>query len=102
MPDELLSAVTHALAEELNAAFGRVAHCVGQLTDEQLWWRPRPDMNAIGNLVLHLAGNVQQMIVGSVGGAPDTRDRPAEFAARGPVSSDELLGKLLTAVRKAK
>jgi hypothetical protein len=31
--------------------------------------------------VLHLCGNVQQWIGYSIGGDPDTRDRPAEFSA---------------------
>ena len=82
MTDELRDELTRALCDELAAALGRVAHCLGQLTDEQVWWRPGPDRNAIGNLVLHLAGNLNQLIGSGVGGRPDDRDRPAEFAAR--------------------
>ena len=59
-------------------------------------------MNSIGNLVLHLTGNVRQFIVSGVGGAPDHRDRPAEFAARETASGDELLGEVVLAVKQAR
>jgi hypothetical protein len=59
-------------------------------------------MNAIGNLLLHLAGNVEQMVTANLTGAPDTRDRPAEFATRESIPGDQLLGKLLTTVKRAR
>lgn len=99
---ELRSTLNHAIADELDAALGRIAHCVNQLTDEQVWWRPRADMNSIANLMLHLTGNVRQLIVSAVGGEADDRDRPAEFAARDPLSRAELLRRLTDAVTRAK
>ena len=102
MADDLLIATRHALSEELDSALSRIEHCLSQLTDEQTWWRPLPDMNAIGNLVLHLAGNVEQLIVSVVGGKPDNRNRPAEFAARGSIPKAELLARLKTSVENAR
>ena len=102
MTDELRNALDQALCDELAAALGRIAHCVGQLTDEQVWSRPTPAMNSVGNLMLHLAGNVRQLIVAGVGGESDIRDRQAEFDARGPIPADELLGKLLMVVKEAR
>jgi hypothetical protein len=99
---DLLHATTAAFREELDSALGRIAHCVGQLSDEQVWWRPRPDMNSIGNLLLHLAGNVKQMIVSGVGGEPDDRQRQAEFDARDPIPGAELLRRLSEVVDRAK
>jgi hypothetical protein len=99
---ELLAALTHAFADELDTALSRLRHCFGQLSDEQVWWRPREDMNSIGNLVLHLTGNVKQLIVSGVGGEKDERNRPAEFAARKSVSKEELLPRLAAAVDQAK
>jgi len=61
------------------------------LTDEQIWWRANDETNSIGNLVLHLCGNARQWIVCGVGGAPDARDRDAEFAQREVIGRDELL-----------
>jgi hypothetical protein len=99
---DLRSAVAVAFAEELDSALGRIRHCVDQLTDEQVWWRPREDMNSVGNLLLHLAGNLKQYLVSGVGGEPDDRDRPAEFAARGLVPKAELLGRLTSVVERGK
>ena len=64
------------------------------LTDEQIWWRANPQSNSIGNLLLHLSGNVRQWIVCGIGGAPDERDRDSEFAERHLISRDELLARL--------
>lgn len=72
----------------------KIEHCLNQLTDEQTWWRPRPEMNSIANLMLHLAGNLRQWIVSGVGGAADVRDRPGEFADRSGASKVEVFAKL--------
>ena len=68
----------------------RIETCLGKLTPEQVWARGGENENAIGNLVLHLCGNLRQWIVCGVGGLADTRDRDAEFAARGGASTAEL------------
>ncbi|HEX5111880.1 MAG TPA: DUF1572 family protein, partial [Saprospiraceae bacterium] len=36
--------------------------CLDKITNEQIWWRPNETSNSIGNLVLHLCGNVRQWI----------------------------------------
>jgi hypothetical protein len=100
--DELAAAVGREAANELTSALGRIKHCLGQLTDEQVWWRSRPPLNSIGNLILHLCGNVRQWIVAGLGGAADSRDRPAEFAERGPIPRDELLRRLEAVVNEAR
>jgi hypothetical protein len=99
--DDLAALVGRELADELGQALGRVEHCVGQLTGGQVWWKPRADLNCIGNLVVHMAGNVRQLIVSGVGGAADVRDRPAEFEAQPPLSRAELLGLVRAAVQDA-
>ncbi len=76
-------------------------HCLDQLTEEQVWWRPKEEMNSIGNLILHLMGNVRQWIVAGIGGQTDVRKRPAEFSERGPVNKAVLLLKLETVVAQA-
>lgn len=64
----------------------RIRLCLDQLSEADVWWRANPASNSIGNLVLHLAGNARQWIAAGVGGAPDIRERAAEFAAgTGPV-----------------
>jgi hypothetical protein len=100
--DELAGAVGAEAAQELTSALGRITHCLGQLSEEQVWWRSRPSLNSIGNLILHLCGNVRQWIVAGIGGAADSRNRPAEFAERGPISKAELLRRLEAVVNEAK
>jgi len=79
----------------------RIETCLAKLTPEQVWARGGENENAIGNLVLHLSGNVRQWIISGVGGKPDTRDRDAEFAARGGASVSELGARLHAAVEEA-
>lgn len=95
-------AFVEAACAELDEATSRVAHCLQQLGEELVWWRPRPEMNAIGNLVLHICGNLQQWIVSGLGGEPDRRNRPAEFAERGPMAVDVLQSQLFACVARAK
>jgi hypothetical protein len=99
--DELAAAVGATAAHELASALLRIQHCLGQLSDEQVWRRSQPGLNSIGNVILHLCGNLRQRVVAGVGGAADVRDRPAEFAERGPVAKAELLRRLEAAVAEA-
>lgn len=79
----------------------RLRACVESLTDEQVWWRPNDASNSIGNLVLHLNGNVRQWLVASFEKLPDDRDRPREFSAREQTSRTDLLQTLETTLRQA-
>jgi len=79
----------------------KIRLCLEQLSDEDLWWRPNEQSNSIGNLLLHLAGNVRQWIVSGVGGAPDTRHRQAEFDERGPLPRAEVLRRFDEALAEA-
>jgi len=79
----------------------RIARCLALLPEEQVWWRPHSTSNSIGNLVLHLCGNVRQWIISGVGGAPDRRERDLEFAEHGPVPNRLLVARLRRTVREA-
>jgi uncharacterized damage-inducible protein DinB len=72
----------------------KIERCVERLSDEQLWWRPSPESNSIGNLLLHLSGNARQWIVCGLGGEPDKRQRQTEFDEREGIPRDQLLTKL--------
>jgi hypothetical protein len=72
----------------------RLRSCVESLSDEQVWWRPNMASNSIGNLVLHLNGNVTQWLIASFYSLDDHRDRPAEFAAKDGISRSELMADL--------
>src|SRR4051812_10816902 len=79
----------------------RLRECVESLTDEQVWWRPNETSNSIGNLLLHLNGNVGQWLVASFRGVDDLRDRPAEFRERRGIPKAELLVRLGTTLTEA-
>jgi uncharacterized damage-inducible protein DinB len=85
----------------LAGAMAKIAHCLDQLSDEDLWWRPFEAHNSLENILLHLCGNLHQWITAAIGGAPDTRDRRAEFAERRSIAKAELLARLERAVAEA-
>ena len=74
----------------------KIERCLGQLDDDQIWWRANPESNSIGNLVLHLCGNARQWIVSGLGGQKDNRLRDAEFAQVEVVPVGELVALLRT------
>jgi uncharacterized damage-inducible protein DinB len=74
---------------------------VEALPAERLWWRSNDQSNSVGNLLLHLAGNVRQWIVCGVGRAPSTRNRDAEFSARSGPPAAELLATLEATLAEA-
>jgi len=61
----------------LDECWLRLRGVVETLTDEQVWWRPNEASNSIGNLLLHLNGNVHQWLVATFERLDDARDRPA-------------------------
>lgn len=87
--------------QKLEQYVSRIETCLGKLTDEQVWARGGENENAIGNLVLHLCGNMRQWIISGVGGAPDRRDRDSEFDARGGMPIGELHARLQGTVDEA-
>lgn len=78
-----------------------IERCLSQLPDADVWWRPNDASNAVGNLLLHLRGNVAQWLLNGVGGRPFERDRAHEFAARGPVAKEDLMAPLRTTLAEA-
>jgi len=79
----------------------RLKECVAALSDEQVWWRPNDASNSIGNLLLHLNGNVRQWLVASFNKEEDRRNRPAEFATKEGSTSAEVLIQLGTTLEAA-
>src|SRR4051794_23939853 len=87
--------------DKLKQLTDRIETCLSKLSDEQIWWRGASESNAVGNLILHLRGNLGQWILTGAGGAPDTRKRDDEFNATGGVSGDELQRLLRERVSEA-
>ena len=79
----------------------KIQRCLDVLPADAIWRRDDETSNSIGNLLLHLSGNVRQWIVSGVGGAPDARHRRAEFDAREGDDGSALMECLLATVRDA-
>jgi hypothetical protein len=84
----------------LGSAFQKIEHCLGQLSDADLWWRQIESQNSIQNILLHLCGNLRQWMLHGVGGQPDVRDRPGEFSDRTSRPKAELLAMLRETIAK--
>ena len=87
--------------EKLLQYESRINSCLDRLNYQQVWARNADAQNAIGNLVLHLCGNIRQWLLSGVGGAPDTRNRDSEFTAREAAQIPELKLRLHETVAEA-
>lgn len=74
----------------LREGIPRLRQCLDLLEEAEIWYRPNAHSNSVGNLVLHLCGNVRQWVIHGLGGKPDTRRRQAEFDEQGPLSAGQL------------
>jgi uncharacterized damage-inducible protein DinB len=79
----------------------KIERCLERLTNAQVWWRANEQSNSVGNLLLHLEGNVRQWIVCGIGGAPDQRVRDREFAERDTLPREQLLSALRATLEEA-
>lgn len=101
MKEPLADLFVSASVRRLRQFLDRVSVCVERMDDRQIWARSGNGANSVGNLLLHLSGNIRQWIVSGVGGAPDTRVRDEEFSAEGGIAGEELLRRLRQTVEEA-
>lgn len=73
-----------------------------QLTEEEIWKRPNPSLNSMGNLILHLCGNITQYVISSLGETEDNRKREIEFSTNSGFTKADLLQKLTETTEAAK
>jgi len=97
----LANSFTHEATHLLNQSIVKIEHCLSQLSEAQVWWRPDETANSIGNLILHLAGNLRQWTVCGIKQKPDERDRELEFSKRDGLSKSELLQKVKATIAEA-
>ena len=69
------------------------------LTEKEIWYRPNTNSNSVGNITLHLCGNIRQWIIAGLGGHQDVRERQKEFDEQGPIPLEKLL-ELLIVLKK--
>ena len=85
-------------ARHLEEYLAKIGFVMQRLPAERLWWRPAPETNSAGNLLLHLCGNLTFWLLAGVGGEPFARDRAGEFAATGGADAAERMGRLSSVV----
>lgn len=86
--DQFIESAIDILQEK---SYPRIVKCLGELTDDEIWRRPNENLASVGNLILHLCGNMRQWIISGIGGAPDKRERWKEFDEKGPIPRAELI-----------
>lgn len=79
----------------------KLRHCVTALPPGAVWARPNQGSNSVGNLLVHLTGNVTEWMLGGVGGRSISRHRASEFAHRNGGDGPELLDNLEAVLREA-
>lgn len=80
-------------------SLSRLVSCLGKLSVEQIWQSPNDNCNSVGNLILHLEGNITQWIMSGLGGLPDHRTRPAEFVGNQGLKKEELIERITRAIQ---
>lgn len=98
---ELITALQAEWTHLLLQGQSRIHHCVRQLSEAQLWWRPGPDQNSIGIVIRHVAGNLNQWVVHGVPHTAHERDRSAEFSEPDDRSATSLLAEFDSVVAAA-
>ena len=102
MSSDLAQAIVDQAKQDLREDFlPKLYRCLELLSDEEIWWRANENTNSVGNLILHLCGNVRQWITSGLGQQPDTRQRDKEFTERGPAPCDELMYRLEETIEEA-
>ena len=99
---ELSDEYSRLSADLLDQSMLKIRHCLDQLNEAQIWMRPEPSMNSIGNLLLHLAGNLRQWGVVPFTHAKDRRERESEFDDSVRLQSNDLFQSLEKVVNEAK
>ena len=94
---EFIQESVHLLQQSLR----KINHCLNQLDADQIWWRPEPGLNSIGNLVLHVCGNLNQWAVCGIPESKAERQREQEFHVDARVSREELESLLVNTVEQA-
>ncbi len=79
----------------------KLRRCLEILPESDLWWRPHDACNSVGQLLLHLEGNLRQWVVAGLGGGEDDRRRDLEFAPRTQPARDELVDRLRQTVEES-
>ena len=85
--------------EQLQQALLKWQNCLDQLSEEQIWWRYHPLGNSVGNLALHICGNLRQWTLAGLKGEQDVRDRPSEFSQQSGLDAEQVYQHLTQVIQ---
>ena len=95
LSDQILKALVTDVRRRLtDESLSRIRKCLDELSEEEIWHHPNENTVSVGNLLLHLNGNVRQWILSGIGEQPDNRVRDSEFEVDNIKSGDELYSML--------
>ena len=97
-----IKALRESLIFRMDEKTEMIAKCMHQLKEEELWKKPNEVSNSVGNLILHLCGNITQYIISGLGNGEDLRERDLEFSISGGYTREELMKKLKDVLEEAK
>ena len=95
---EFIAQAIHRIDENTQ----KLETCIQELNETEIWKRPNLHSNSVGNIILHLCGNIRQYAISSLGNSKDVRERDKEFSADGGYAGPELLKKLTDTIEHAK
>lgn len=86
----------------MNESLRMIKICLDKLPEDKIWQKPNESSNSIGNLILHLCGNITQYGIASIKNEEDNRKRDEEFKATSGYTKAELIQKLSDTIDEAK
>src|SRR4051812_39530616 len=102
MSEKIIKGFTSEAIHRIDENTQKLATCIQELEEGEIWKRPNQHSNSVGNIILHLCGNIRQYAISSLGNREDVRERDKEFSADGGYSGHELLKKLKDTIEQAK
>ena len=79
----------------------RINACLDLMTEDHIWYSPNENVNSVGNLVLHLCGNITQYILATLGEEKDDRERSLEFSSHKSHDRKSLKDNINKVIEKA-
>jgi uncharacterized damage-inducible protein DinB len=98
---DIITSFKQNCLNHLRESSDRIEQCMSHYDKHSLWQRPNPASNSMGNLLLHLCGNITQYILCGLDGRTDERCRQQEFDTTQGPAPDVLLRQLQAVIDDA-
>ena len=85
----------------MQRSVSRIAKCFTFLEEDDIWKDFNPHLVSVGNLLLHVMGNITQHIISGLGQEPYTRHREREFTDKPNWNKAQLLDQFMATLAKA-